>query len=157
MKRAEFLRKQISELYGSLKILIRKVRILSENRDRELQVFLKYANLEVLKYDEQHTELIEKHNQELRSIIIPAYEKMATLLSTKAHLAEPEIIEGFDTFYRFIKTWQDHLSKRIAGGLPGPAAIELGGGHKEPREYFELIEQQFEQKLKEYRNMFSPS
>ena len=80
---------------------------------------------------------------------------MAKLISTKSHLAEPEIIEGFDTFYRFLKTWQDHLAKRIAERFPGPAAIELGDEHKEPHDYFVLIEQQFSQKLKEYRSMFS--
>ena len=154
-KRAEFLEKQLSELYGPLKILIRKVRILSENRVHELQAFHKYAKPEVPKHDEQHVQLIKKHNEELRAIIIPAYEEMATLLSTKAHLAEPEIIEGFDIFYRFLKTWQDHLGKPIAERFPGPAAIELGDEHKEPHGYFVLIEQQFEQKLQEYRSMFS--
>jgi hypothetical protein len=33
--------------------------------------------------------------------------------------------------------------------------MELGEEHKEPQDYFALIEQQFEQKLKEYRAMFS--
>lgn len=154
-KRAEFLEKQLSELYGPLKVLIRKVRILSENRVHELQAFHKYARPEVPKHDEQHVQLIEKHNQELRSIIIPAYEEMATLLSTKAHLAEPEIIEGFDPFYHFLKAWQDYLAKPIAERLPVRAAIDLGDKHKEPLDYFVLIEQQFEQKRKEYRSMFS--
>jgi len=154
-KRAEFLEKQLSELYGPLKILIRKVRIITENRARESQAFYKHAKPEVPKHDEQHVQLIEKHNQELRCIIIPAYEEMAKLLSTKAHLAEPEIIEGFDPFYRFLKTWQDHLAKPIAERLPLRAAIELGEEHKEPHDYFVLIEQQFERKLKEYRSMFS--
>lgn len=154
-KRAEFLEKQLSELYGPLKVLIRKVHIISENRVHESQAFHKYARPEVPKHDEQHVQLLEKHNQELRSIIIPAYEEMATLLSTKAHLAEPEIIEGFDPFYRFLKTWQDQLAKPIAERLPVQAAIDLSDEHKEPRDYFVLIEQQFEQKRKEYRSMFS--
>jgi hypothetical protein len=153
-KRAEFLEKQLSELYGPLKLLIRKVRILSENRVNELQTFHKYAKPEVPKHDEQHARLIEKHNQELRLIILPAYEEMETLLSTKVHLAEPDIIEGFDPFYRFLKIWQDHLAKPIAERLPALAAIEFGDEHKEPRDYFVLIEQQFERKLKEYRSMF---
>jgi hypothetical protein len=155
-KRAEFLEKQLSELYGPLKILICKVRIVSENRMREYQAFHKYARPEVDKHDEQHVQLMTKHDQELRTIIIPAYEEMAILLSTKAHLAEPEVIQGFDPFYRFLKTWQDHLAKPIAERLPGPAARELGEEHKEPHEYFALIEQQFERKLREYRGMFSP-
>jgi hypothetical protein len=76
-KRAEFLEKQLSELYGPLKILIRKVRILSGNRVRELEAFHKYAHPENPRHDEQHAQLLEKHNQELRTIIIPAYEEMA--------------------------------------------------------------------------------
>jgi hypothetical protein len=154
-KRAQFLQKQLSELYGPLKVLIRKVRIVSESRVHELQAFHKYAKPENPEHEKQHQQLMEKHNQELRSIIIPAYEHMGTLLSTKAHLADPDIIDGFDAFYRFLKTWQDHLARRIAERFPAQAAIELGDEHKEPHEYFLLIETQFEQKLKEYRSMYS--
>ena len=154
-KRAEFLEKQLSELYGPLKVLIRKVRILSENRVNESRLFHKYATPENPEHDKQHLQLMDKHNQELRSIIIPAYEQMATLLSTKAHLADLDIIDGFDSFYRFVKIWQDHLAKPVAERFPASAAIELGDEHKEPRQYFLLIETQFEQKLEEYRGMGS--
>lgn|ERR1700680_153168 len=154
-KRAEFLEKQLSELYGPLKIAIRKARTMSENREREKKAFHRYAEPGDPKDDERHAQLMQKHNQELRSIIISAYEEMAILISTKAHLAEPEIIEGFDPFYRYLNTWQDHLTKPIAERFPGPAARELADENKEPREYFALIEQQFEQKLKQYRNIFS--
>lgn len=154
-KRAEFLEKQLSELYGPLKILIRKVRILSENRVHELQAFHKHGKSEVPKHDEQHKQLLNKHNQELLDFIIPAYEEMVSLISTKAHLAEPEIIENFDNFYRFLKIWKDHLAKPIAERFPILAAIEIGDEHKEPVEYFLMIEEQFHQKLTEYRSMFS--
>jgi hypothetical protein len=113
-KRAEFLEKQLSELYGPLKVLIRKVRIISENRVREFQAFHKYARPEVPKHDEQHAQLMAKHNQELRTIIIPAYEEMAKLLSTKAHLAEPEVIEGFDPFYRLARPSRKADSRAFA-------------------------------------------
>jgi hypothetical protein len=154
-KRAEFLEKQLAELYGPLKVMIRKVRILSEARVHEMNVFTKYARIDVPEHDRQHAELLEKHNQELRSVIIPTYEKMETLLSTKTHLAEPDIFGGLDAFFRFVKVWKDHLEKPIGQRFPSTAAAEIAEQNKEPREFFELIERQFQQKLTVYREMFS--
>lgn len=153
-KRAEFLEKQLSEFYGPLKILHREIRVLSEMRVRETQAFDKYAREESARHDEKHAELIEKHNEELRSLIIPTYEMARELFLKKAYLAELEVINGYDAFFLFLKSWRDHLEKPIGARFPSRAAIELSEERPEPVLYFKLVEEQFEQKRVEYSSLF---
>ena len=153
-KRAEFLEKQLSEFYGPMKILHREIRVLSEMRERERSIFREHADPQNAKHDQQHKDLIDKHNKELQTLIIPAYEKMRSLVLEKAYLAEPDIIAGYDKLCEFVKRWQDHLEKPIASQFPFKAAMELVEEATEPVEYFTLLEQQFEEKRTEYTNLF---
>lgn len=152
-KRAEFLEKQLSEFYGPMKILHREIRTLSDMRVHDLSVFREHADPEHTKHDQQHADLIAKHNIEIQTIIIPIYEQMKSLLLAKVHLAEPEVIEGYDKFYLFLRRWLDHLEKPIGSRFPSEAAIKLVDESKEPVDYFKLVEQQFEEKRIEYTNL----
>lgn len=153
-KRAEFLERQLSEFYGPMKMLHREIRVLSDTRVRELRAFHEHADPQNPRHDQRHANLITKHNKELQTLIIPAYEKMKTLISAKSHLAEPEIIAGYDNFYRFVKGWQDHLEKPIGSRFNFKAAMELAEEMLEPIEYFALVEKQFEEKRTEYTSLF---
>ncbi|MDV2495839.1 MAG: hypothetical protein RX316_06450 [bacterium] len=141
-KTAEFLERQLSEFYGPMVVCIKQVRSIGELHLEGFNMFDRHGRPESEEDSRKHAELIDKHNIEYREIVLPLWERMLELFSNKGHLTEPNILDGFDQFFRFVKEWRDHLEKPIGQRFPLQAAGELAEKYREPVDLYELIESQ---------------
>lgn len=154
-KTAEFLERQLSEFYGPMVICIKQVRTIGESHHEEFRLFDEYGRPESKEDDRKHIELIDKHNREYKEIVLPLWERMLELFSNKGHLAEQNILDGFDQFFRFVKEGRDHLEKPIGQRFPLQAAREIVEKYREPVDFYKLIESQYNEKRAELRGLTS--
>lgn len=125
-RRLDFAEKQLRELYSPLLGIRSEIRALSELRvrvqDEAGVVWRELAGRQRALDREKEKKflgIIEHHNEQRRSILIPHYRKMASALREGFFLAEASKREHLPALIEFVELWERFLDKTIPAEVIG--------------------------------------
>lgn len=154
-RRADFIEKQLQELYAPLLSIRKHVRALSELRVRVATVSgsvwqelcsdarerggaLALQEL-TAERSSAFNAIIEYENEQWKSELLPSYEQMLTIFREKFWLAEDSTREHFQNLIVYIELWNRALNKTI----PGEVIAKLGVREAELEPLYSDLEQTF--------------
>jgi hypothetical protein len=70
-----------------------------------------------------HHAVIDEHNRQLREDLIPLYNEMVSLFTSRFHLAEPETRSHYATLVEFAEGWRRHFEKTIPAEVLGLCVV----------------------------------
>lgn len=85
--------------------------------------------------------IIEHDNRQLKEELIPLYQQMVDLFTTKMHLAQPSTRKYFAALVEFVELWE----RSLGGSLPRQVAELVGANEKSLTAFYGDLVDNFEQ------------
>lgn len=148
-RKLDFIERQLREFYSPLLSYHREIRAKGELRVRigqaaeqcwrELCEKQPEPFLEHDKYFEPYKKIIEYDNKQLKSELLPLYNRMLSTFSDKYWLAEPETQKWYSALLDFVELWNRWITKNIP-----PEVIEkLSHSEERLNPFYEELEKRF--------------
>lgn len=142
-QRLDFIEKQLRELYSPLHSLHQEIRTLSETRVR-IQHASEAAWREICQNTprpdfEPFSKITEYDNDQFKSMLLPAYEKMLLTLREKFYLAEESTRGHLPTLIEYLEIWRRDQSR----SLPGEVIRKLGHSEERLEAFYDDLEETF--------------
>jgi hypothetical protein len=146
-RRLDFVERQLRDLYSPLHSFREEIRALSELRVR-IQGAADEAWRELCADrapgsapdHAPFAKIIDYENEQLKAVLLPAYEKMLQTLRDNFYLAEESTRQYLPTLIEYLEVWRRHQKESI----PGEVIQKLGHGEAQLHPFYAHIEATFD-------------